>query len=150
MIRTAKHFRKRNKISIFSRISYFKLYIIGCLFFICKHRHLYLCYFHTVPTSELLLLFSILLIVFLKLFVNNIAVVSTAIASANGSAIYTAIALFSKNIGSMYISGIKSSIFLSIAKNKDVFAFPMANKCLLTCYLYPENPRYRKIYPHCP
>ena len=64
-------------------------------------------------------------IAFLNSIVNNIAVHETAIKSATGSAIYTAIVLSASIAGIMYISGISSTNFLSTATIIEHFALPM-------------------------
>ena len=61
---------------------------------------------------------------FLKLILAVIDVTITARVSEIGSARNTALTLFSKNIGNIYISGINNTIFLSRAKYIDVFALP--------------------------
>ena len=67
-------------------------------------------------------------------------VVKTAITSATGSAIYTAMALFSKKCGSIYMSGMSRIIFLNIARKSDVFAFPMAMNVCWQAICMPKIP----------
>ena len=60
--------------------------------------------------------------------VNIVAVDSTAMVSATGSARNTANTLSWKKTGRMKISGMSRMIFLSTARNRDIYAFPRAIK----------------------
>lgn len=76
-------------------------------------------------------IFLLLLIpanIFLNLTVNSAAVVHTAMVSAMGSAINTALALSSKKCGRIKISGISSSIFLNIERKIAVGAWFKATR----------------------